>query len=67
MVAFSAFNVTYDIWLVMMTEQVLKKNSKNTIQSLIGIEGERHPNCYYCSFVNALTSKVLHNNAFDRS
>ena len=39
MVAFSAFNVTYDIWLVMMTEQVLKKNSKNTIQSLIGIEG----------------------------
>ena len=25
MVAFSAFNVTYDIWLVMMTEQVLKK------------------------------------------
>ena len=23
--AFSAFNVTYDIWLVMMTEQVLKK------------------------------------------
>ena len=41
MVAFSAFNVTYDIWLVMMTEQVLKKNSKNTIQSLIGIEGEK--------------------------
>ena len=28
MVAFSAFNVTYDIWLVMMTEQVLKKTTK---------------------------------------
>ena len=33
MVAFSAFNVTYDIWSVMMTEQVLKKKLKkyNTI------------------------------------
>ena len=39
--AFSAFNVTYDIWLVMMTEQVLKKKlpKKSTIQTLIGIDG----------------------------